>query len=218
VKRSLVLSLAVALLLLVGSAEAQRSRKGRRANAAAPRPPAAAHMIVYDTGAPADALLTGSTAAEIGNRFNSNQGNPLPSAVISGVSFYLGRTHGGSVAGQRGPDTFVGYFSFYDAPAGTSAPIIAFFSVYPASVNPYNFNAFSFSPLTVGTDFLGGFYVASGAYIGVVNDTTAGQGNHGFYGNYSGGALVSFQAVSRNTMFRVSGSVIPVELMEFEIE
>lgn len=171
--------------------------------------------IQYDPGAPADSLLgqTGPSVT-IGNRFNSANGQPLAPGTVTFLSFYMANhIFGPGVGVFWGPPTGGG---------GASA-ILRSFNLTPITNN--TFNAF-FLPLLVPvpSDFLVGLYLPSGpagaGQLGMRSVTTNGQGFHAAQISWNGGAGTNYGPITgQNAMLRVAGNmVIPVELLEFEVE
>ncbi|MCZ6507450.1 MAG: hypothetical protein O7A04_05305, partial [Acidobacteria bacterium] len=137
----------------------------------------------------------------IGKTFDTRNGNPLSPGSISGVSWYQG-----AVTGSIGVVA-------YGSPGATLGFILV------SGVAPYAFNAASAAiPVATGAQFVGlALYGGVFGSVGMRSASTNGQGFHGHVRNFFGGGYVVLSG--QNAMVRVSGSVIvPVELMEFELE
>jgi hypothetical protein len=168
--------------------------------------------VQYDPGAPADAFgLAPYPLNYFGNRFDTSNGNPLSfPGTVTGVSWYQG------LLGYYGPIAI--------AIAGPPATSLSLTAV-ATSVAPNAFNS-------VGVSWpFGGAFIAglvnpaspaggAGGYfgsLGLRSASTNAQGFHGIQRNWSG--AVSNALPGQNAMVRVSGNVvIPVELLEFEVE
>ena len=174
----------------------RNASKGTRADA-----PDGTGIVVYDPGAPADALL----------------GQQGPSVTVSPgsvyfLSFYMANaTLGGGLAVMWGPPT-----------GGGGAPAIASFTV--GTIPATGTNGVSFTPVFVGSDFMAGIYVNSGqpsrGQVGLRSASTNGQGFHGMQISFGGGAGANYASLAgQNAMVRAAGTIIvPVELMEFDVE
>jgi hypothetical protein len=214
-KRTLVIALTVvAVLAAVGVTSAKDLAPGRAPGKSNPADtPTGAGIVVYDPGAPADALLgQNGPSITIGNRFSSRNGNPLSPGSAYFLSFYLANASlGGGLAVLWGPPT-----------GGGGAPAIASFTI--GVIPPTGTAGVSFTPIFVGSDFLAGIYLNSGqpsrGQMGLRSASTNGQGFHGMQLSFGGGAGANYASLAgQNAMMRAAGTfIVPVELMEFDIE
>ena len=207
------------LLVITERAEAEMNARDRQAWAKtlnkvrAQRPssaPEGTGTIQYDPGAPNDTILASTVPSRVfGNIFNSRSGSPLSPGTVTQVSFYAANTGGNMTS------AIVRIAPLGGAPFTTLAvtsPAIDAFNAVPVSVavGPSFF---------VGVDGLrsatgGGF---SGVPVGGRSASYAGQGFHGVRRTPGGVPSVTLSGI--NAMVRASGNiVIPVELLEFEIE
>ena len=214
-KRTLTIALTVfAVLAAVSVTSAQDLAPGRNPGKGIPsETPSGVGIVVYDPGAPADSLLgQDGPSNTVGNRFSSRNGNPLSPGSAYFLSFYLANaTLGGGLAVLWGPPT-----------GGGGASVIASFTV--GTIPATGTNGVSFTPIFVGSDFLAGIYLNSGqpsrGQIGLRSASTNGQGFHGMQISFGGGAGANYASIAgQNAMIRAAGSfIVPVELMEFDIE
>lgn len=172
------------------------------------RPAQVVGTVVYDTGAP-DFISVLTSDKIVGNRFDTNQGNPLLGGSVYQFTFWA--------SGNHYPG---GQLLFVHPAAGTGAPLGSVFA--SGAVAGSNFNAFSFSPIAIPATFLADVFIDGGwGNVGIDSDTTQGQGYHAFYGQilingvYS---IVGYAAQNANTLLRMTGDFVPVELMQFEID
>ncbi len=212
--KKLSLTIIVGALLAPAIADAQpepiNERGKPRSSVKLDGPIEGVGVVQYDPGAPADSFLgqTGSII-DIGNRFNSRNGQPLSPGSISGLSFYVtGNTYGNALVDLWTVTTGGLAFQFGSIGIGT--------------VVNGTFNAATFSPLNLGIDFLAGLYLPSGGagagQIGLRSASTNNQGFHAMQISFSS-PNVSTPIPGNNAMFRVTGSiVVPVELMEFDLD
>lgn len=161
--------------------------------------------IFYDDG-----VLTHlpGTEGTWGNQFDTANGTGvLVSGSVTRMSFFLFAASGNV------------FISVYGPVSGTAAsPLIS------VSVPPNNgssaFNSWTFaSPVNYsGPSFLAGVWYIAGDSVGLATGTTGGQGHHGMFIEDIVGT--GFSLISGiNGMVGASGNVvIPVELMDFEIE
>lgn len=214
-KKTLFVALAIVALVGAAALHAQGSTpKARNPKPAVKAPtPLGAGVITYDPGTPAD-LLRGQQGPSntIGNRFNSRNGNPLSPGSAYFLSAYMANnTIGGALAVLWGPPT-----------GGGGAPLISSFTFSPV-VNGA-FNGVSFTPVNVGTDFMAGIYLNSGqpgrGDIGMRTSSVNGQGFHAMQISWGGGAGTNYASIpGENAMLRAAGTfIVPVELMEFDVE
>ena len=208
-KRKLVIAIAVLGLLSIGVVSAQVRNPSPAQKAAVPT---GTGTVQYDPGAPADSFIGQLGASNsVGNRFSSRNGNPLSPGSISFISVYVDLNVGGG-----------GLFAFWGPPAGTGASYIAGAALSGLVNN--TFNGFAVGPVPVGSDFMGALYLNTGqpsrGQIGMRSATTNGQGFHAMQISFNGGAGANYASIAdSNAMARVTGSVIvPVELMEFDVE
>jgi len=157
--------------------------------------------VRYDPGVPADAMLNAPTTYGFGNLFDTRSGSPLSfPGTVTFVSWYHGTLPTAAV--------------FIFPPGGTTFGLA--YSAGPAP--PLTFVGINVA-LSVPGAFVGGLFVYSGSFasVGVRSATTNAQGFHGVQRLFNGG--VSNTLPGQNVMIRVSGNVIiPVELLEFEVE
>ncbi len=159
--------------------------------------------IQYDPGAPADAFPPSNLPTTWwGNLFNSANGLPLSAGTITQISVYIGQI--------RTLDAFkiVNVGSTFATAPGLNATASYAFAVGTPYIN---------SSSVVGTQFFAGMIVG-GLFdqVGLRSATTNGQGFHGLQRSFNGN---STPLPGLNAMVRVRGNVvIPVELLEFEVD
>lgn len=193
-KRS-ALPLAIALLASVVTAQTRNPDGAKGTATPIPSLPDDVGTVIYDTGAPADLIRNDVSSG--GNLFDTAQGNPLIGGTVYAVSFYVGQTAFTS-----------GAFTFFPNPPVASTYFIV------TGINGGAFNAFSHTPVNVGTTFLAGV----SRYLGFVTDSTQGQGFHGGQINWATNQTFNTYP-GENAMMRVTGDiVVPVELMHFDVE
>jgi hypothetical protein len=209
--------LACAVPSTVDAAE-RSGRKARRTDAwTVPVAPEVLGTITYDTGINAGFhpdVPAGSPNLNrvVGNRFNSSLGGPLLfTNMIFRITVFPANDGLQSV-------------SFATAPTpGNTAMVLDYLA---ANLMANQFNAIAVNPsITVGPDFLGLFLGTFGAtqpagLLGMSDMGTMGQGYHAVQAFYQVGmSATMIEAVpNRNAMLRVTRDLIPVELMNFEIE
>ncbi len=177
-----------------------------------PIAPLGTGQVAYDPGAPADDFGVGPTVGTVGvnyfgNRFDTRNGQPLSAGTLSAVSFYQG------AQGTYGGGTTLA-LPVFGVPGG------ALTYQFVGPVQSFQFNAFAISPEAVPASFFAGLDLrGNGGFgsVGLRSASTAGQGFHGIQRDFYGATTSTLPGV--NVMFRVSGTVvIPVELLEFEID
>lgn len=156
--------------------------------------------VVYDPGAPADTIVALPGGLNLhGNLFDTQNGTPLSSGAITGVSWYAPAN---------------GTFAIWAADPSGSATILTI--VYAGIGGTFNSVGVAYSasgPLFVGID---AGYSGSFGSVGLRSATVNGQG---FHGQRRSAAPPSSSLAGQNVMLRVSGSiVVPVELQEFDVE
>lgn len=212
--RKLITTLAIVGMLGTSILSAQVVPEGRTPlKGVRGEAPEGTGIVVYDPGPPADSLLGQAGASNtVGNRFSSRNGNPLSPGSVYFLSFYLANASlGGGLAVLWGPPT-----------GGGGAPAIASFTV--GTIPSTGTNGVSFTPINVGSDFLAGIYLNSGqpsrGQMGLRSASTNGQGFHGMQISFGGGAGANYGSIAgQNAMIRAAGTIIvPVELMEFDVE
>lgn len=169
--------------------------------------------IVYDDGV---GTVTFGGGAIIGNRFDTATGNPLlASGTISTVV--------GVVA--QGPAFTTSSAGFViEGPQTGGGGAFAIFSTFTGATGATDTVTFS----GLGVSYTGSsFFVLFGdfanSYVPVFGTgTTQGQGHHGVVG-YTGGMGPNITSTfdfgdTLNALVRVTGNVLPVELMSFEVE
>lgn len=166
--------------------------------------------IRYDPGAPEDFFRAyDGVNRSVGNQFDTRQGNPLIPGTVSALTLFP------RVVGSDGIVTLFG------PPTATAAPILGIF--YPTGMVNSTFNVV---PVTqqVGSSFLAGVYIGTFGSgpdsLGMRSASTQGQGFHGMQINFVGAtAGTGFQTLSgQNAMVRVTGTVVPVELLSFGVD
>jgi len=192
----------------VATSEAQVPSDYERLKEVAPRVPshrpslvpAGTGTVQYDPGAPADTLLSDTTNIFFGNIFDTQSGNPLDfPGTLTQVSWYQGSLALAAV--------------LLAAPGGPSS-----YFVFATGGAPMTFNALTFSHVVNGS-FFGGMGAIPGliASVGARSASYNAQGFHGRQRNANGAVSNSLQGL--NVMFRATGNlVIPVELLEFEVD
>ena len=177
---------------------------------------AAVGTVVYDSGFPERAFGGGQL---VGNHFNTHTGIPMCNpGTISTVQAIVvpGQINTTSSAGFviLGPQTTV--------MASGGAP--ALFSTFTGASGVIDSVAFAGLGVTyTGSDFFVVFGDFASAYIPVVGTgTNLGQGGHAVVG-YTGGVTTSVTRTFNfgqvyNSFVRVTGVIVPVELMTFDTE
>lgn len=165
--------------------------------------------IVYDTGTAV--LSTNAPGYCVGNRFNTFNGSQpvVVSGSVSSVSFY----HFGGA--------FSSFFiSAFGPVSGTAAPLIL--STLIPQAGPGFYNApFAFN--YTGASFQAGVYdgnsATTGTQVGIDTGTVGGQGGHlmAIVWNTGGGTGFTVSPFA-NSVFRATGDLVPVELMDFSVE
>jgi hypothetical protein len=168
--------------------------------------------ITYDTGTNIgfhpDAT-TGNLNRVVGNRFNSQLGQPLMTGMLSMLTVFPQANGSQSVSIGGTPNTM-----------GT-AMVLDFIL---APMMAAQFNQVTFPPVTVPADFIGvflGLYAASqpAGLLGMSDMATMGQGYHAIEGFYAlGNQTMLTPIANRNGMIRATGNPLPVELMDFKIQ
>ncbi len=172
--------------------------------------------IQYDDGT-ANALPT-ITSHAWGNRFDTVDGGAIPdSATLSAIQVYMSGVSG---------NAFLSVFDALNTGAGTAQNINSFSTPMTTGWNTIAAsnvgstarfdNAFAASgqqTLLVGVWYFGGDTGALGT------GTTGGQGYHGFHINDSGSTATGYVPLSSvNALIRLTGSNLPVELIELSVE
>jgi hypothetical protein len=191
---------------LAGAAWAQRDSTNKPVQAIVVG--AGSGTVVYDPGAPADFFTNGDASNDIfGNLFNTSNGNPLMPGNLTAVTTFPQPVGTDVIMSLLGP------------PAGGNAVVLQTVPVLGAVANTFNQ-----VPVTqsVGSSFLVGQYLGSfngPDSVGVRSASVNGQGFHGFQINFQAGTATGFAPLAgQNVMVRASGTVIPVELMSFEVD
>ncbi len=163
--------------------------------------------VQYDPPGPADILLAANLNWFVGNRFDTRNGNPLSSGVVTQIAAYWGPA----------PTATYPVWGIKNV-ANTQ---ILHLTYVPGQV-PLQFNTLNVS-WAVPSVFLGGLRIGNGGFpssaysVGVRYSSYNSQGFHGLV--FAQSTSATSQIASGNAMFRVSGDlVIPVELVEFELE
>jgi len=214
--RVVVLALLVSLCL-IGASEAQRPLTPREQDLRArsslgsttARPGTGelgTGLIQYEPGAPADVIATSPLTLMVGNIFNSHLGLPLSSGTVSQVSWY-----------QAQIGTVVTSIPFKVLPPGS--PFSTAANIAPTASYAFQVATVFTASQAVGTQFFAGFAAGQGSFgnIGLRSATINTQGFHGVQRNFS--PANSTPLPGQNAMVRIAGNVIiPVELLEFEVE
>ncbi|MET0552888.1 MAG: hypothetical protein ABW221_07620 [Vicinamibacteria bacterium] len=169
--------------------------------------------ITYDTGTNIgfypDAV-GGNVNRVIGNRFNSQLGQPLlMTGMLSMLTVFPANNGTQSVSIGGTPNTM-----------GTATVI----DYIAANLMASTFNQVTFPAVTVPADFVGVFIGTFGAsqpagLLGMSDMAVNGQGYHAVDGFYLGGNQTMLAPIAnRNAMIRASGDPLPVELMDFKIQ
>ncbi len=230
-KRTIVV---MAVLVLAGAAAAEAQSRSLEERLAAARRVRANRVsgavegtgtVQYDTGSPTMNITGTSSAAYVGNLFDTRNGQPLSSGTVTRLSWYQGAGCpppycGGEEEGLSGYYAFIGVFLNPGAATGAAA--------FLATVNQYAFNSISVSVTVSGSpNFFVGLNLFPGGEplrgpalfgsVGAVTATTNGQGFHGHQRDWTGNNSAPLTAT--NAVVRATGSIIiPVELLEFEVE
>ena len=174
--------------------------------------PAVLGTIQYDDGIVTAAPVVTSNA--YGNRFDTAKdagGTPLGIASngsITKMSFFI-------VSGAGTDNVFI---SLFDQLSGTSGNLLTSLSV-PLSAGSGALNVHTFgAPINYsGNTFLAGVWYVAGDTVGLGGGTRNSQGHHGMHINDI--VVTGFTPLPNlNALVRVAGDVLPVELMNFEIE
>jgi hypothetical protein len=170
------------------------TKKAQRA-----RVPSGVGTVQYDPGAPPDSIATGGALILYGNQFNSRNGSPLSSGTVTRISWYAGPG--------------VTFSPVWFAPGGGNATWLG----CCFSIASNTFNSVSLT-LAVPNSFFVGIHAGQGlGQPGMRSASTNGQGFHALNRNPTVGSTIILSI--QNVMVRVSGDVIiPVELLEFEVE
>ncbi len=161
--------------------------------------------VQYDPGTPADSLLPGP-ALLIGNRFDSRSGAPLSPGTVTAIAAYWG-----------GQDATFPVLAILNT-ANTGIYGVA----YAGSQVPYQFNTFALAApvpsVFMGIVLASSNYVSSADAVGMRSASTNGQGFHAVTAANAFGSPFN-NVAGQNAMVRVSGTVVvPVELMEFDVD
>ncbi len=159
--------------------------------------------IQYDDGVQTGTPNVNSEC--FGNRFNTRLGNSLAaSGNITGAQVYMAGVAGG---------VFMSFFDQLNTGLGT-ANFISSASITGLSTG---WNTFATTHSYVGNTFLAGAWYFGGDSVALGTGTTNTQGHHGMRINDIVGT--GYNALTTvNTLFRVSGNPIPIELMTFSVE
>jgi len=208
--KKIIFGVVACALLVVGTSTAQKNLSGQlgdnrvRATSVSIDPEGTG-SVIYDPGTPADTFLTGSNgsypfANYFGNLFDTQNGNPLSPGTITAVSWYQGAA----------PGTFV-FVDFANATGSITTQLSA------TGIAANAFNAITASVSAPGPKFVGvAMYQASFGSVGARSASTNGQG---FHGVQRGFYPYTNTLTGQNVMVRVAGTiVVPVELMEFDVE
>jgi hypothetical protein len=186
------IALAILVLAVVAVAHGQNRNPANAGKAVKLHNPLTVGTVTYDTGAPADVFHLGNPSS--GNLFNTNMGAPLISGTVNRMSLYVGTYFN------------AGTFTVWPGPVPMNS--VYFFGTFSANT----FNAFSFTPVAVQASFLAGM----NGSLGFVTDSAGGQGFHGQAINWQSFTIQPYQG--QNGMARVTGNILPVELMRFDVE
>lgn len=228
--KRIAVACAVGCLIVPGLLEGQRPspeewRAQRMANAERVRANRVSGTVEgtgtvrYDPGSPSFNATAPSNADFLGNLFNSGNGQPLESGTVTRVSWYQGRGCGITVCGKEGLSTSfasVAVFPNEGSPSGHSGRFV--------TVSTFAFNSVSLTAVVDPTFFVGLYVPSTGpgeggmwGSVGVASATTNGQGFHGHQRSFAGSD--STPLTNLNVVMRATGNiVIPVELLEFELE
>ncbi len=213
-----IVSVLAAVALVAGATLAQSPTVGDKANIGRVHArqvsgvPEGTGTVQYDPGAPADAFgIAPPSLCLFGNRFDTRNGSPLSfPGTATGISWYQGASPSPSL------DNAVALVA---APLGLPCPYV----ILDPPIVPFAFNSVAVSFPMPSTRFVGlivPYYTGLPAYFGSVglrSATTNAQGFHGIQRSDNGG--ISNTLAGQNAMVRVSGNIIiPVELLEFEVE
>ncbi len=204
--RQLIVLVVVLLLTLgVTTSQAQNTKvyDGRPNNTGGVAGiPEGVGTVTYDPGAPADVIVALPGSVNLyGNLFDTRNGAPLSPGTLTRVSWYTG--------------SIGGFAPVWFASPGASATYLGCCS----ATAPSAFNSAPISVSAPGPFFLGLDVGGTGSFgsLGLRSASTNGQGFHGRQRPSYAGA--SNTLPGQNAMVRASGSIIvPVELMEFDIE
>jgi hypothetical protein len=169
--------------------------------------------ITYDNGTNIgfypDAT-TGNLNRVVGNRFNSQLGQPLlMTGMLSMLTVFPAASGAQSVSIGGTPSTM-----------GTAMVLDYINAPMMAGV----FNVVTFPAVAVPADFIGVFIGTFGAsqaagLLGMSDMAVLGQGYHAVDGFYAAGNQTMLAPIAnRNGMIRASGDPLPVELMDFKIQ
>lgn len=199
----------VVVLLIAGISQAQQRNRpgepvGGRQGVARPSggTPDGVGAVQYDPGAPADFLLNGlgGGTAYVGNLFDTRNGLPLSPGTITQVSWYNGAPGGLTLVEIWVPGTGVGTQIVVSGGVANTFNVLN--TSYPMPSARFVGMALRDAPFNS---------------LGMRSATTNSQGAHGIQRSFGG--AVSNTLPGQNAMVRISGSiVIPVELLEFEVE
>ncbi len=168
--------------------------------------------IQYDNGAVTAVPMVSSNC--FGNQFNTHTGLPMPGPSPAGsltkITFYM--------VSVAPPNAFVSVFGPVTTTGpGTAAPFIL--SQLATGVVAGAFNTHTFAtPIAVsGASFLAGVWYFGSDVVGLGTGTTNGQGHHGMMINdIVGTGFATLPGL--NALVRTSGTIVPVELMNFDVQ
>ncbi len=181
--------------------------------------------VQYDPGAPSQFVTATGQASYIGNLFNTRNGAPLEGGTITRLSWYQGNGCPSVDCNveRTGPGNGMTYFAqvVVFPEQGTFNNVAGYF----VTVNEFAFNSVGVS-VQVPTTFFVGNLVPTGSpgegtvawgSVGAATGTYNGQGFHGHQRSFLGSNSSPVQGL--NVVMRATGNiVIPVELLEFELE
>lgn len=166
--------------------------------------------VQYEPGTPADALLsgTGFNNNYFGNFFDTRNGSPLSPGTVTLLSWYQGAVGTANI----------GFGIFGPATGGATTYVVI------ASPAPYAFNAAVVNWPAPGPFFAGMLEVTQQTCcinVGNGGARSTSYNGQGFHGQQRGFVNSPSTVIlpGQNMMARATGSIIiPVELLEFEVE
>ncbi len=160
-------------------------------------------LVQYDPGLPDGTRFTDQGFSWLGNLFDTRSGSPLGPGTITQIQWYNGQTNPTDnylvIFPQSGPD----------------------YGGFVGSVDSFAFNTYNLIHGPVTAPVFVGFYAAdqpaTPVSLGYANGSYNGQGFHASQRTFFDSAGETIPGM--NIVLRISGSlIIPVELLEFEVE
>ena len=202
------LSIAIALPASSDAAR-RRGRPGRKPLPArtVPAAPLGSTTVAYDTGNPVE-FPTDVDDQVVGNRFDTRLGGPLAATNrVTRVTLFPQNSGSQSFTFAMPPNSM-----------GT-APVLQYFSgnLMAMEFNSVQLPAEIVLPPEFIVTFIGLFGGAPG--LAALDDMSLlGQGFHAIRGTYASPNIINVVPIpNRNTLLRVTGPALPIELIDFQV-